>query len=144
MKIANNTDIYGTIDPSVRLLENVTEHFSIGYSNMGGTLPTELFKLQAATDLNLGYAKFYGTIPEEISALHNNLQGLQLNFNNFSGPIPPAFDELTSLGKHRVFYCIFFSFIDFVALLVCFFVLSFVFFFTRVCEWFCPLLFCGS
>jgi hypothetical protein len=44
-------------------------------------------------------ANFTGTIPEKFALLNVSLMDLFLNDNEFTGPVPVAFDHLTALGK---------------------------------------------
>ena len=61
-------------------------------------LPTELGQLTALTGLQLSYNQFTGPLPTELGQL-TWLKYLWLGDNQFSGPLPTELTQLTSLSK---------------------------------------------
>jgi Leucine-rich repeat (LRR) protein len=93
----DNPGIVGTIPTQIRL-QNLKE-LRLGSTGMGGDLPEQIYTLPKIVELNLASAKFSGTLSERFALLNTTLQYVNLKDNQFTGPIPQAFDVIQFLGK---------------------------------------------
>ena len=84
----------GTIPTQLGQLTNLT-YLQLGINKLSGAIPKELGQLTKLTNLWLNVNKLSGTIPPELARL-TSLTELVLNNNaGLSGPLPPAFTDLT-------------------------------------------------
>jgi hypothetical protein len=87
----------GIIRPEISQMTKL-RFLYLGDSLIGGALPTELFGCPLR-ELHLSNAKFDGPLPEDFINLSGSTVDILLNGNNFSGPIPQAFDDCTKLEE---------------------------------------------
>ena len=71
---------------------------SLSVNQLTGTIPTQLGQLTELTNLRLRINKLSGAIPKELGQL-TKLTNLWLNVNKLSGTIPPELARLTSLTE---------------------------------------------
>jgi hypothetical protein len=74
----------------------------LGFTGLGGAIPDEMFVLTDLSEMNLEGALFSGTLSENFRMLNASLMDLSLNNNQFTGPIPEAFDYLTALETLQI------------------------------------------
>lgn len=70
----------------------------MGFSQIGGSLPENLFTLEKLTKFSVENAKFTGQVSPNFANL-TRLEIINLSKNEFTGPIPDFFYELDYLGK---------------------------------------------
>jgi len=99
LSVRENKEINGTINPLVAQLTDL-KILQVGFTGMGGPIPPQMFALTDLAEMNLEGAQFSGTIPEDFKLLNASLMDLYLNDNQFTGPVPLAFDALTALGNY--------------------------------------------
>ncbi len=95
LRLGGNKGLVGQLTGDIQGWENI-EEFSVARTQVGGTLPSALFKLTTLASLDLAFASFSGTLSESFEALQDLLV-ISLNNNTFSGNIPAAFDIMTYL-----------------------------------------------
>lgn len=91
-------DLEGVIRPEIAQMVNL-RHLMLGDSKMGGTIPSEVYRLQYLTELALHNADFGGELSEDFSLLNRTIEVILLDNNNFSGPVPAAFDVCEELRE---------------------------------------------
>jgi hypothetical protein len=94
----NNNKLTGSISPLIGGMLSL-EDYAVGNNNLTGTLPTQLFSLPAIVTFNVTGNSLAGTLSEDFALLKNTTRNLVLDTNQFSGPIPAAFDSMTILSK---------------------------------------------
>ena len=97
LRLGGNHGLVGRLTPGVQAWSHIQE-LSIAGTQLGGTLPSELFNLTTLEVLDLGFASLSGSMPESFANL-KDLMVLFLNNNTFSGTVPAAFEVLTNLGR---------------------------------------------
>ncbi|PRP78601.1 putative receptor protein kinase [Planoprotostelium fungivorum] len=85
--LLNNNKLTGSISP---------DYFIVGYNQLNGTIPDELYECTEMYQLNLVSNQFTGTISPKISQL-TNVVYLQFGQNRFEGDIPDAFGLMSKL-----------------------------------------------
>jgi len=101
LQLHENQGINGTISPLISKLSLLTT-LQLGFTGLGGEIPTEMFVLTDLSEMNLENAQFSGTIPELFKNLNASLMDLLLNNNRFTGSVPVAFDYLTALETLQI------------------------------------------
>ncbi len=96
LELGGNT-LTGPIPVELGQLTKLTS-LALGYNKMTGPIPTELGQLTKLTNLRLSINKLSGAIPKELGQL-TKLTHLWLNINKLSGTIPPELARLTSLTE---------------------------------------------
>ena len=96
LELGGNT-LTGPIPVELGQLTKLTRLYL--YKNqLTGTIPTQLGQLTKLTNLQLNINKLSGAIPKELGQL-TKLTNLWLNVNKLSGTIPPELARLTSLTE---------------------------------------------
>ena len=96
LSLGNNA-LTGPIPVELGQLTKLTNLW-LNVNNLSGTIPKELGQLTKLTYLSLGNNALTGPIPVELGQL-TKLTYLWLNVNNLSGTIPPELARLTSLTQ---------------------------------------------
>ena len=84
----------GVIPAGLAQLTNLTD-LNLGFNQLTGVIPAGLAQLTNLTDLNLGFNQLTGTIPTELAQLTNLTQLILSGNADLSGPLPPAFANLS-------------------------------------------------
>ena len=75
------------------------EDLVLSSNALRGTLPTELFRLPDLVQLAVDTCGMSGTLSEDFARWNRTMRNLILSNNKFTGPIPQAFDHLTTLSE---------------------------------------------
>ena len=67
------------------------------HTEIGGTIPEEIFSLPQLERLDLSHANFQGTISPKIDQLAGTLTILQLENNTLTGDVPTELGKLTNI-----------------------------------------------
>jgi len=94
----HNNEITGTISSTIGGM-TMLQDFRVGSNRLTGTLPTEIFSLPLLYTLNVTSNMLMGTLSEDFAFLANSTRSIILDHNNFTGPIPAAFDNFLYLSK---------------------------------------------
>ncbi|KAJ0763891.1 putative non-specific serine/threonine protein kinase [Helianthus annuus] len=89
---ADESELNGSIPESVGKLNNL-RFLSLWSNSFTGSIPKALERLRSLEELDLFYNKLTGPVPTFLG----NLTKLDLSYNQFSGPIPESLGRLTGL-----------------------------------------------
>ena len=96
LKLGGN-DIRGTIPAKISSMSSLKELY-LGNSQIGGLIPPELYLLESLELLDLQNGTFEGELSEDFRLLNKTIEEIYLDQNDFSGPVPAAFDVCKELG----------------------------------------------
>lgn len=88
-------NLTGTIPREVFRLQNLT-HFDVQFNGLSGSIPPEIGNITSVVDIYLNNNQFTGSLPGELGKL-SLLQGLSVEYNGFSGSIPYQLANCTPL-----------------------------------------------
>lgn len=97
LKLGGN-NIRGTIPAKISSMSSLKELY-LGNSQMGGLIPPELYRLESLQVVDLRNGTFEGELSEDFRLLNQTIQEITLDQNDFSGPVPAAFDVCKQLRK---------------------------------------------
>lgn len=100
MRLGGNL-LYGNIPPEIGFVSTL-EALSLDRCFLSGVLPSDIGKLTALTELNIGTnAPLTGPLPTELGLL-TQLQILDVSTNQFTGAIPTELGNIETLVEVRL------------------------------------------
>ena len=99
MRVGGN-DLEGSILAEISGMASL-RRLDMSHSRVGGTIPSELYRLEFLQEIHLQNATFEGKLSEDFRLLNRTLEEVLLNDNNFSGPVPQGLDVCRRLRKYR-------------------------------------------
>ena len=101
--VNQNPDLGGEMSPLFNRLLSL-QRLRLGDTNMGGTIPDEIFQMTTLIEFEIPRDKFSGNLESMSDRLLNLtlLEDLDLAFNDFTGPLPDIFWKFPNLGEFHL------------------------------------------
>lgn len=93
-----DNDIRGTLPSSIKLLTNLRSLIFDRNTGFGGSVPPELFELDAITQMWIEGCSLVGSLPSNMDDA-TSLTSLDMQSNELVGSIPSSISRLTNLGE---------------------------------------------
>ncbi|XP_058210582.1 probable LRR receptor-like serine/threonine-protein kinase At3g47570 isoform X2 [Rhododendron vialii] len=86
----------GSIPNDLGRLKNL-RHLWLGHTEISGTIPPSLYNLSLLESLSVSYNRLQGSLPQTFGFMFPHMQILQLNRNQFNGPLPLSISNSSKL-----------------------------------------------